>query len=460
MALVLIIDDDPDVVVAAAHYLEDAAHETLTAASGVEGLELLATREVEAVVLDLMLPAMSGLEVLERMRELRDAPPVVVLTARNSTNDVIECMKRGARDYVAKPFDGPRLTTSVKNVLEQTRLRSRVERLVSELRGKHGLASMLGESPAVMKARRLLARAARSAVTVLLLGESGTGKEVAARAIHAESPRHAEPFLAVNCGAIPASLIESQLFGHEKGAFTGAHQAQAGLFERAQGGTVFLDEIGELRLDLQVKLLRLLQERRVLRLGATRARELDLRVIAATNRDLAAEVQSGGFRQDLYYRLAVFPVQLPPLRERGEDVLLLAERFLERFARRHASPLLGFEARAEEALRRYSWPGNVRELENVIERAVLLEDGTRVGLGSLPDEVVESLDLPAPRRESLPSDLAEIVPLEVHEQRIIHNALELTGWNVRLTAERLGIGRATLYRRIDRFGLRQDSVSK
>lgn len=456
---ILIIDDDPDIVLAAEHFLHGAGMQTLSAASGEEGLRLLADESPAAVVLDLMLPGASGLEVLAEITAKEGHPPVVVLTSRNATEDVIRCMQLGARDYISKPFDGPRLTTSLRNVLRQRNLETRVERLVRELRDARGLERLLGESSPILEARALLKRATRSDVAVLLTGESGTGKEVAARAIHAESPRHAEPFVAVNCGAIPESLIESQLFGHERGAFTGADSAHAGFFEQADGGTLFLDEIGELRIDLQVKLLRVLQEGEIQRLGAARPRPLDVRVVSATNRDLLAASERGEFRRDLYYRLAVFPVCLPPLRDRGPDVLLLARHFLAELAARHGSPARSFARQAAQALQAYAWPGNVRELENVIERATILEDGELVGLGSLPDPVVEALDQPSPVPVTTAQEgLEGIERLEVHERRILRHALALTEWNVSEAAKRLGISRATLYRRIDSYQLRPDDA--
>jgi two-component system response regulator FlrC len=332
-----------------------------------------------------------------------------------------------------------------------------VESLASELRRGEGFDAILGDAPATRKAVDLLRRAVGTEVTVLLEGESGTGKEIAARAVHAEGARRTGPFVAVNCGAIPEGLIESELFGHEKGAFTGAVAARRGRFEEADGGTIFLDEVGEVRPDLQVRLLRVLQDRAVQRVGGTGTRPVDVRVVAATNRDLLSAIASGGFREDLYYRLAVFPVRLPPLREREGDVDRLADAFLARFASGHGRPARGFSPEARKALRLYAWPGNVRELENVVERAVLMEDGDAVSLGSLPDAVVETLAADAARTAAAGSGAAgarpdEIRPLDEEERRLVRRALDATGGNVQDAARRLGISRATIYRKLERWG--------
>ncbi|MHC4391419.1 MAG: sigma-54-dependent transcriptional regulator [Planctomycetota bacterium] len=468
---VLLIDDDPDLIRLVELELGAEGFSTLCATSAAEGLALHKEHQPSAAVLDLGLPDQSGQNLLPRLLEASPHTPVVILSAQDEIDTVVECMRLGATDYVTKPFARPRLATAVRAALVRGSLRQRVDGLTRKLRSGEGLASLRGSSKAIAAAKELLRRAAASDVGVLLTGESGTGKEVAARAIHAESPRRSGPFVAVNCGAIPEKLIESELFGHSKGAFTGATESRRGQFELASGGTIFLDEIGELRIDLQVRLLRVLQEHMIEPLGAERARAINVRVIAATNRDLKQGVQHGTFREDLYYRLAVFPVTMPPLRERGEDVFELADLFLARFAKRHQRSQRPLSDEARRAIGLYRWPGNVRELENVIERATIIEDGEIVNLGSLTESVVCALDDEAPTGPTAassgsgsdsapdpsgkPTSLPQtIIPFAEAERRLILRALRITEWNVQEAATRLGIGRATIYRKIERYGLR------
>jgi DNA-binding NtrC family response regulator len=478
---VLIIDDDPLIRRLVRDAVQSLDATPLEAADGAAAKLALAADdgEVSCTVLDLGLPDISGRELLRQLRQLYPEMPVVVLTQEGAIEAVVECMQAGASDYVHKPFDRTRLTTALRHACESWELRARLRGLTAQVRRQSGFATIIGDSPPMRRMVSLLRKAAGGDVTLLLAGESGTGKEIAARAVHAESDRCGGPFIAVNCGAIPDTLIESELFGHERGAFTGAHAARRGRFEEAHGGTIFLDEVGELRVDLQSRLLRVLQERVVQRVGGGAERPVDLRVIAATNRDLKVEIGCGAFREDLYYRLAVFPVEMPPLRTRGEDLFLLARFCLRRFSERYRKPLAGFTERAELALRAYDWPGNVRELENVLERAVILEDGDQISLGSLTDDLVCALEgqsavrirgATGGRAASGPSSPADVsaaeevaapapqpvIPFADEERRIIRNALAVSDWNVRTAAASLGIGRATIYRKIERYGLAAD----
>jgi DNA-binding NtrC family response regulator len=458
---ILVVDDDENLRKLVELNLRSEGFDVVMAATGGEATAACGGNLPAAVVLDLLLPDKSGKDVLAELHERYPSLPIIILTALRDVTDAVDCMRLGATDYLQKPFDQTRLVTSVRNAATQGVLRTQVEKLATELRRREGFATIIGASAAIRSAVHLLGRAATSDVTVLLEGESGTGKEVAARAIHAESIRADGPFVAVNCGAIPEGLIESELFGHEKGAFTGAVSARRGSFEQADKGTIFLDEIGELRPDLQVRLLRVLQERAVQPVGGGTARQIDVRVIAATNRDLRDEVTAGRFREDLYYRLAVFPVHLPALRERETDIFLLASFFVERYAKRNRKGIDGFSPDAQLALERYRWPGNVRELENVIERAIILEDEPRIRLTSLPPEVAAALSTNGPFGESIRGNgggivepgRESIVPLEEEERRIIRRALELTNWNIQEASRRLQIGRATIYRKIERYGL-------
>ncbi len=514
---VLVVDDDPDLLRLIEFELAKEGIDIETADTGENALAAIRDRSPATIVLDLGLPDIHGKELLERLGNERPEIPIVVLTAESELGEAVECMRLGATDYVQKPFDRTRLVTSLQNARRQRTLQDSVATLTRELRQTEGFASILGDSPAVRKVVQLLDRAASSDISVLIEGPSGTGKEVAARAIHAESPRRSRPFVAVNCGAIPEHLIESELFGHEKGAFTGATASRAGYFEQAEGGTLFFDEVGELRLDLQVNLLRALQEREIQRIGSTKTRKIDVRVVAATNRDLKEAIREGSFREDLYYRLAVFPVALPSLRERDGDVMLLANAFLERYAARHGRKIDGFASSASEAIRTYGWPGNIRELKNVIERATILEDGPEISLGSLTDDVVCALgegawcnetngtsrpvaaaptslpvepptsEVAAENESTIASETAAparlngenatpdapvartprdvngadepILPFEEEERRIIHRALLRSGWNVQKAAEQLKIGRATIYRKIEKFGLREPDTN-
>ncbi len=506
---VLLVDDDPLMLELMSFELETEGMDHRTAGSGAEALAALQDEGFSAVVLDLHLPDVTGTELLSAVRDEHPELPVIMVTAEGDVRRVVECMQLGAVDFVQKPFERQRFVTSLRNAQMQGELNRRVGLLTRQLRDGDGFTTILGRSRSLRKCTSMLRRAADRDVSVLLTGESGTGKEVAARAVHTESDRASGPFVAINCGAIPEGLIESELFGHERGAFTGAESSRPGCFERAEGGTIFLDEIAELRLDLQVRLLRVLQERNVQRVGGDRERAVNVRVIAATNRDLITEIDAGTFREDLYYRLAVFPVHMPALRERDDDVILLAEHFLQRFTERHARAVNGFSSEALDVLRRYDWPGNVRELENALERAVILEDGELLAAAHLPEEVRAN----ARRTESnghanghsngfanghanghsnghanghanghsnghsnghahghdnghsdgdanghaLPSSAPlapEILPFVEEERRILQRALMATNWCIKEAAERLGIGRATMYRKIGRYGLR------
>lgn len=453
---VLLIDDDPAVIRLLEFELAEAGVSTVAATNGRQAQEILAKSDIDAIVLDLALPDTTGRELLNEFRESYADIPVIVLTARDEVNEAVICMQLGARDFVTKPFDRARLLTSVGNACHERRMKSQLELMTEQQRRDTGFESLVGKSAGVDRVKKLLQRAVGNDVTVLIEGESGTGKEVFARALHAESPRATGPFVAVNCGAIPESLIESQLFGHARGAFTGAIDDHAGFFEQAEGGTILLDEIGELPLASQVRLLRVLQERSVQRVGDRELRRVDVRVVAATNRNLESMAKSGKFRLDLFYRLAVFPVTLPPLRERGDDCLLLSEAFLERTCQRHNQARLHLDDRAREAIQRYDWPGNVRELENAIERACLLANEDMVTASDLPDAVIDQLlgdDSGAADSPSLVGADQPVRPLAEEERRLILRALELTDWNLSQAAQQLGIGRATIYRKIDRYGL-------
>ncbi|MFT5290069.1 MAG: two-component system response regulator HydG [Planctomycetota bacterium] len=476
-ARLLLVDDDVHLLELIRLQLRGESLDVRTADSGASAMQALKEAQFDAVVLDLGLPDASGLDILERLRTTYVDTPVVILTAREDAESAVACLRAGATDFLSKPFDRARLIASVRGALTQGRLKREVSTLRKELKREGGFGSFLGTSAALGKSLDLLGRAASSEVTVLLEGESGTGKEIAARAIHAESDRATGRFLAINCGALPETLVESELFGHEKGSFTGADSLRRGCFEEANGGTLFLDEVGELKPEIQVRLLRVIQDRTVQRLGSNKEIPIDVRIVTATNRDLRKEVEAGRFREDLFYRLAVFPVVLPPLRDRDGDVELLAQAFLDKSARELGRPARGLSREALNALVSHTWPGNVRELINVLQRAVILEDSEVVHTDALPVALVENAfpegasDVHGRSRPAVvhapgyqPLSKAgeglefggDVLRWVEYERAIVLHALESTDWSIKNTLALLGIGRATLYRKIERYGLRDE----
>jgi DNA-binding NtrC family response regulator len=414
-------------------------------------LAALAQDPVDCLVTDLRMPGADGLEVLRRARELDPELPVILMTAYATVPTALEAMREGAFDYVQKPFENEELIALVRRALDVTRLSRENRFLRAELRQRFALDGVVAESAAMRGVLDLVRRAARGRATVLVTGESGTGKELVARALHYHSDRVGGPFVAANCRAFAAGVLESELFGHERGAFTGAERARPGLFERAQGGTVFLDEIGDVGLDFQAKLLRVLQERRVRRVGGDEERELDVRVVAATNRELRAEVDASRFREDLYFRLAVVPIAIPPLRERREDVLPLARRFLALANAELGRTIRGFKPEVERWLTAHAWPGNVRELENAIERGVVLARGEELELAD-----VALATGPASKSEPLADENAgESLQgfLEHAAAERIRRALADANGVKAEAARRLAIDRTTLYRLMRRYGV-------
>ncbi|RIL06560.1 MAG: DNA-binding response regulator [Proteobacteria bacterium] len=452
MSHILVVDDEPSVRESLRMLLKDEFEVTPVAEVG-EALAVVDQRAVDAVLLDLVMPGRTGLDFLRELAARSDAPPVIVLSATRTVATAVEAMKLGAVDFVTKPFDIDALRIKISQVLERRALEQEVVRLRDQVAGRARLGRLIGQSEAMRAVYRTIERVAQSRSTVLITGESGTGKELVARAIHDLGPRHDERFVVVNCAAIPENLMESELFGHEKGAFTGATERRIGKFEAAHGGTIFLDEIGELAASVQAKLLRALQDRTIERIGSTQSQPVDVRVLAATNRNLEREVAEGRFRGDLYYRIHVVPIVLPPLRERREDVRLLAESFLERARGESARGPRRFTPDALAGLERYAWPGNVRELENAIERAVTLGNGDAIELEDLPEEVQL-----ASRADSLTDELrAGRIDLESavgrFEAGLIREALARTGGNQTRAADQLGITRRLLKLKMDRYGL-------
>jgi two-component system response regulator HydG len=441
---VLVVDDEPGIVDSLKKIFERENQRVLTATSGAEALEILRKEAVAVLVTDLMMPGLSGLDLLKASRSVSPETETVLMTAHGTVENAVEAMKLGAYDFVTKPLKRAHLLRVVGKALEKRSLVEENRALRAQLAAQKKRA-LIGQSLPWRRTMEIVLQAAPSLATVLLLGESGTGKELLARAIHESSPRVRGPFVPVNCAALPESILEAELFGYEKGAFTGAVQRHDGRFLQADGGTLFLDEIGEIPTHIQVKLLRVLQEGEVERLGG-RTTRVNLRLVAATNQDLRAAVREGRFREDLYYRLNVIAVPIPPLRDRREDVPLLAEHFLQIYAERNGRRLSGFSRPAAEAMSRYDWPGNVRELENAVERAVVLSRGSAIELDDLPPEVRTGQ---AQGEGAKTLTFAVGTPLEEIERRVIHATLAHVGGDKRLTAQLLGIATRTIYRRLE-----------
>jgi DNA-binding NtrC family response regulator len=413
----------------------------------------LAERGFDLLFTDLKMPGMDGLAVLKEARRLAPDMPVVLMTAHASVPTALAAVREGAFDYVEKPFDNEACKALVQRALQVTRLHRENRYMRARLRQLHALDEVVTASPAMREVFELAARAARSRATALISGESGTGKELVARAIHRHSDRVQGPFVAVNCKAFAGGVLESELFGHEKGAYTGASQTRAGVFERADGGTLLLDEIGEVDLEFQAKLLRVLQTREVLPVGGAKARAVDVRVVAATNRDLRAEVAAGRFREDLYFRLAVIPIRLPPLRERPEDILPLARHFLARWAAELGRRIVGWAPEVEAWLLRHPWPGNVRELENLIERAAVLTREEEITLADLLIEREPAAGIGDQMADAVDGDLPLQVHLDRAAERHIRGALARCQGRRAEAARSLGVERTTLYRLMKKFGI-------
>jgi DNA-binding NtrC family response regulator len=448
-SVVLVIDDDEGLRESCRLILEEE-FDVLDAPDGARGLDILRRTEVDVVLLDIRLPGMDGLEVLRQIKALDEQVEVIPVTAVKTVRTAVAAMKLGAFDYLTKPFEEEEVLAVVRRALERRALHREVTFLRSELARRENADEIVGQSAAMRRLDQLIAQVARTSATVLITGESGTGKELVARAIHRQSPRRDKPFVPVNPAAIADTLIESELFGHERGAFTGAYQKKLGRFELAQGGTLFLDEIATLRSEVQAKLLRVLQEREIERVGGSRRIGVDVRIIAATNVDLKRAVATQAFRGDLYYRLNVVPIAVPPLRSRREDVGLLADHFIRKYNQRFGKHIAGVSSEARAALEDYHWPGNVRELQNIIERSVALVDGPLIQIQDLPMEVMLAEHQP---RGGEPVVRPLSAALEQFERSLIQRALDRAMWNQNKAAEALGLHRNTLLRKIARWGL-------
>jgi two-component system NtrC family response regulator len=447
---ILIVEDDDGLRQVTQVQLEREGYEISTAVSAELALPILKKTLQQLVIVDLNLPGISGLELLKRVRAEYPETAVIVTTAFGTVETAVEAMKAGAYDYISKPVHPYELRAIVKRSLDHHRLLQEVQVLRDALDRKYGFEEIIGSSEVLLSALDVAARMAASDATVLISGETGTGKELVAKAIHLRSNRRERPFATINCGAIPRELLESELFGHVKGSFTGALTHKRGKIELADGGTVLLDEIGEMPLDLQVRILRLIQEREIEKIGAAGATKVDVRLIAATHRDLAAMVKQGSFREDLYYRLLVVPIRLPPLRERTADIEELVQHFFAKGRAKHQRPDLVMKPELLRYFLEYEWPGNVRELENAIERMVLLSKGTELTVNDLPD----SIQAKAATGDEPPLSLAEhVTNLEAMERQMILQAMKKCRGNQTQAARQLGLSRRTLAYRLEKYGV-------
>ncbi len=450
--VILVVDDDLGARESLGIILEDE-YEVLKAESGERALEILSEQAVNVVLLDVKMPGLDGIETLKRIKEKDESVEVIMVSGLNILKKAVDAIKLGAYDYILKPFDPEEILTAVERALERQRMSRELSYFRLEREQLWGASEIVSQDEKMKEVFDIIQKVAYTTTTVLIVGESGTGKELVARAIHRAGPRREKPFVAINCASIPAELMESELFGYEKGAFTGAYAQTIGKFEYADGGTLFLDEISTLKPELQAKLLRVIEEKRIQRIGSARPIPVDVRIIAATNMDLKKMVEEGKFRQDLYFRLNVLPIQLPPLRERKDDIPLLLDYFVKKFNEKYRRKVKGFSPEAVEALKQYQWPGNVRELENLVERMVVLSDGEKTTtLSDLPVEVLVGKD----ELEEIPvAELGLIKAREEFERRLISKVLELTGGNQSETARILKIHRNTLLQKMEQLGLKK-----
>jgi two-component system, NtrC family, response regulator HydG len=453
-ANIMIVDDDQGHLASLRTVIRSWGYKVATAEDGLEAVEAVKDSQVDLMLMDVRMTTMSGIEALAHIKRYNPSIPIIIMTAYSSVESAVEALKGGAYDYLIKPFDFDVLKLSIERACEHAGLKAENEDLKARLQEDFDRPDIIGKSVSMKALMDMLAMVAPSEATVLISGESGTGKELIARALHYNSPRKDHALVTVNCAALAESLLESELFGHEKGAFTGADRRREGRFKQADGGTIFLDEIGETSARMQAKLLRVLQEKEIQRVGSEAVLQVDVRVVAATNRDLEEDVAAGRFREDLFYRLNVMHLPIPPLRERQEDIPLLAQHFLEKYARRNRKTVKGFAPLAMDMLLKYEWPGNVRELENAVERAVILLSGEHVTEKQLPLRIV---------RQHPDHDVTAVgtaVPatdgtrtLEDMEKEAIEATLAATDGNKSETARRLGISRKTLHNKLKAYGV-------
>ncbi len=455
-ARILVVDDEAEIRRSVRMILEYEGYDVQEASSGPEGLALIEKEPPDLVFLDIKMPGVDGLEVLQKVKQTNETLPVVIISGHGTVSTAVEATKLGAFDFIEKPLASERVLVTIKNALDRTRLQDENRSLKRAVDARY---QMVGESPMLRQIWDAIKRAAPTNATVLLLGESGAGKELVARAIHRNSLRSRERFVQVNCAAIPEELIESELFGHEKGSFTGATEKQIGKFEQADRGTIFLDEVGDMSAKTQAKVLRVLQEGEVERLGSAKTIKVDVRVIAATNKDLEAEIEKGNFREDLYFRLSVIPIKVPPLRERREDIPALVRHFADLFSRENNRRAQRFTPAALEVMQKARWKGNVRELRNTVERLLIMTPGDTIDADDLRDAVRADTKPAAPEpgggNHVAPGTLREFK--ELAERKFLVDKLRENAWNISKTAEIIGTPRSNLYKKLEQYGISEDA---
>lgn len=453
--LVFIVDDEESILKLLTHWVKSKwGYNVKSFTNGTDALNAL-SENPSLVLLDIMLPDINGNEVLKKIKGQNENLPVIMLSAQGSVEVALESIRIGAFDYFPKPIDQTRLESAIKNALKNYELVKRINELEENLQKEYSFDNIISSDKSMQDVFHLVSKVLDNDITVLIEGESGTGKELIARAIHYNGIRKEKPFIVVNCASIPRELLESELFGHEKGAFTGAHQRKIGKFELGNGGTIFLDEIGEMEMSLQAKILRVIQQKEFERVGGTEVIKTDVRILSATNRDLKEAVDNKEFREDLYYRLSSFPILIPPLRARRGDIIILIEHFVKKFAEKLSKEVRGFNKNALKVMYDYDWPGNIRELENLIERCIILTDQKDIDLNILPPQLLSndsSLSYNLGDGD-LFGDNSPVVPFEKLKEEAIKHAVKVTSGNIVEAAKKLNIGRATLYRLMDKYGI-------
>jgi two-component system response regulator AtoC len=439
----LVVDDEEIIRESLRDWLSSVGYKVLTAGCADEALDIIKHKKVKIMIADLIMPGINGIELMKKAREIVPTISTVIITAHGTIQTAISAIREGAYDFIEKPFCPEKVELIIRNLVEHHNLIEENISLRQKVEDRHNFEGIIAKSPKMMKIFELIKTVAPTNTTVLITGESGTGKEIVARAIHRQSQRHNHPFIATSCAALPETLLESELFGYEKGSFTGAVERRKGKFEAADKGTLFLDEIGEIDANTQVHLLRALEEKKITRIGSNEEIDVDVRIITATNRNLRILIQQEKFREDLYYRLNVVTIDLPPLRNRREDILPLAEHFLKKYSQQNNSPVKSFSPEVVEFMLNYDWPGNVRELENMIERGVVLSKDKTITLAEFPQELTNSIP-------------SEGKTLEVMERNHIRKVLEDTGGNIVRTAKTLGIHRMTLYNKMKKYNISVD----